>query len=166
VQQFSTPRPQKPRRFLCAEASSGGDAIMPYPKHLLEKARQFARALDECDYHTAASYLSANCRYDVGPGDSRIGPESIVASYRESDEKARREFDAIEYDSEVESSDSVGITLMFFDKLRKGGDSHVFRCSQVVYFDEDERIARIELHEIAGEREKLNEFRRLHTPAK
>jgi hypothetical protein len=135
---------------------------MRHAEHILERARQFARALDDCDYRIAASYLSATCRYDVGPGDSRIGPESIVASYQESDEKARREFDIVEYDSEVELSDSIGITLMFFDKLRKGGETHVFRCSQVVYFDDDEKIAKIELREIAGERDRLNEFRRLH----
>jgi hypothetical protein len=96
----------------------------------------------------------------LGPNDNRVGPESILASYRESDEKARREFDRVEYDSEVKSSDPSGITLMFLDKLCKSGEMHTFRCSQIVHFDDDEKIARIELREIAGESERLDEVRR------
>jgi hypothetical protein len=130
-------------------------------EHLLDRAREFAHALDACDYRKAAEFLSPNWRYDLAPGDTRLGPDDILANYRQCDEKARREFEDVAYSSEVAATSSRSVTLLFCDKLRARGRTHTFRCSQIVYFGQDDCIERIELREIAGERDRLNEFRRL-----
>jgi hypothetical protein len=137
--------------YIGAAMTDGGKVI--------EKARQFAQALDACDYQAAAKYLAADCRYVLTPDGVYVGPDTILAKYRQSDEKARREFDSVEYSNEVSSTASGCAIVTFVDALRKCGAMHTYRCSQIVYFDEDEKINRIEHREIPGERKQLNEFR-------
>jgi hypothetical protein len=121
-------------------------------------ARKFAEALDACDFARAARFLAADCQYFRPKADVLIGPDAILASYRESDVRARRHFDTVDYRSETAVDELGGVRLTFFDELCHEGAAHTFRCSQIVYFDEHQMIARIELAEIPGERERLREF--------
>ena len=132
---------------------------MPDIDQIVRKAREFAKALDECDYQAARQYLAASCRYILTSDDTYVGCDAILAAYQASDEKARRQFDRITYSSDVSLAATGSATLTFVDELQKGDFSHTFRCSQIVYFDEDERIHRIEHREIPGELERLNDFR-------
>jgi hypothetical protein len=124
----------------------------------VDSARRFAAALDKCDYARAAGYLTKSCQYERPGQELLIGPEVICQSYRECDFKARGKFDSVIYRSEAETAGSDRVRLMFFDELRVGNASHTFRCGQIVYFGEDQRIVRIELEEIPGERERLSNF--------
>jgi hypothetical protein len=125
---------------------------------LIEVARRFADALDACSYTQAADFLSPECRYHVSADDVLVDPEAILASYHECDVKARRDFDQIKYRSEATADESGGVRLTFFDELRRGGATHTYSSTQIVYFDEQTRIDRIELREISGERDRLNCF--------
>jgi len=131
-------------------------------EYLYQKACRFATALDACDYAAAAEFLAPDCRYRLSDDDVRTGPEEILASYRESDARARREFDNVKYSSEATADESGGIRLVFTDELHCGGSVHVFRCSQIVYFGADGKIHRIEPLEIPGERERLKDFCQSH----
>jgi hypothetical protein len=131
---------------------------MDIPLRGIELGRQFAEALDVCDYVLAAEFLTDNCHYERPGQQSLIGPRAICNSYRESDERARHDFDSVVYRSEVTADESGGIRLNFFDELGSGNAKHTFRCSQIVYFDENEKIDRIVLVEIVGERDRLNAF--------
>jgi hypothetical protein len=129
----------------------------------LEMGKRFAAALDACDYREAAGLLAGGCHYERAGQETIFGPEAICDSYRESDLRARREFDSVTYDSEAEENSSGGVRLTFMDELRLGDATHTFRCSQIVYFDENQKIQRIVLAEIAGQRERLNAFCAAHT---
>jgi hypothetical protein len=124
----------------------------------VEVARQFAEALDACDYTRAARFLAAGCRYFRPSADVLIGRDAILASYQGSDARARRNFDTVDYRSETTPDELGVIRLTFFDELGCAGAVHTFRSSQIVYFDEHTMISRIELVEIPGERERLSAF--------
>ena len=132
---------------------------MDIPLRGLELGRQFAAVLDACDYASAAEFLAGQCLYERPSRESLIGPRAICDSYRESDERARRDFDSVVYRSEVTADASGGIRIDFLDELGSGNAKHTFRCSQIVYFDDNEKIDRIVLVEIVGERDRLNAFR-------
>jgi hypothetical protein len=128
----------------------------------IELARKFAAALDACDYAEAARFLAADCQYFVSPNDVRVGTVDILQSYRESDANARRYFDSVQYRSEAAANDSGGVRLTFFDELQCNGATHNFQCVQVVHFNGDQKIGRIELVELPGERKRLKEFSDQH----
>ena len=120
--------------------------------------RHFAAALDLCDYVRASEFIAKDCCYERQGMENLVGIQAICDSYRESDEKSRRLFTSVIYRSEVTDGDSESIRLRFFDDLCCGSTRHTFSCAQIVYFDEDQKIKRIELDEISGERERLKEF--------
>jgi len=123
-----------------------------------ELASEFAAALDACDYAKAARFLAANCRYHISANDVRVGADDILQSYRDSDARARRSFDSVQCRSEAAVNEFGGIRLTFFDELLCDGSTHTFRCTQIVYFDGDQKIERIELFELPEERNLLKEF--------
>jgi hypothetical protein len=133
--------------------------VVPY---CIELGRQFAGALDARDYARAAGFLADDCRYERPGQETLIGPHAICVSYRESDVWARHAFDSVAYFSEASSDASGGIRLTFLDELVSGVATHVFRCAQILYFDEYQRIERIALKEIVGERDRLNAFCAAH----
>jgi hypothetical protein len=124
--------------------------------------RQFAAALDACDYVRAAEFLADHCSYARRGQETLVGPSAICDSYRESDVRARRVFDTVKYRSEATEDAFGGVRLTFFDELESGSARHTFRCSQIAYFDENQKIERIELAEIAGENDRLSEFCAAH----
>lgn len=128
----------------------------------VEIARQFAAALDSCNYGKAAEFLSERCLYERPRNTALVGRQSICSSYRESDVRAKYEFDIVKYRSEATAEASGGVRLVFYDDLALGDATHTFRCSQIVYFDENQKIVRIVLEEIPGERERLDSFRASH----
>jgi len=79
----------------------------------VEIARVFAETLDACDYARAAWFLAAGCRYIRPSAEVLIGPDAILASYRESDARARRSFDTVAYRSEATADELGGIRLTF-----------------------------------------------------
>jgi hypothetical protein len=134
------------------------ESEMEGAKQHVDLARQFAAALDKCDYPTAAAFLAKNCQYERPGQETLIGPEAICQSYDESDVNARSKFDSVIYHSQAEAAGPDGVRLTFFDELRVDDASYTFRCGQIVYFGEDQKINRIELAEIPSERERLNDF--------
>jgi hypothetical protein len=124
----------------------------------MDAARKFAAALDSCDYARATQLLAADCCYERPGKETLVGPAAVCSSYHESDLTARRIFDRVTYRSEAAADESGGVRLTFFDELCCGGATHTFRCAQIVYFDGDQKINRIESAEVPGERERLKEF--------
>jgi hypothetical protein len=124
---------------------------------LVEVARRFAAALDACDFALAERFLAVNCRYD-GPRQTCFGPSAIVQSYRQSDAWGRSTFDGIEYRSEAVPEGPDAVRLTYIDEIRYGNAEHTYRCSQLLYFDAQRKIARIEHVELSGERDRMREF--------
>lgn len=120
-------------------------------------AAMFAEALDRDDFDAARELLADDCEYDTGDGIVR-GAGAVLAPYRETSQKARRTFDEIVYESEVERVDGARATILFTDRLRHAGRRHAFRCHQVIEVDGRGLVTRIEHREIDGEREKLEAF--------
>ncbi len=119
-------------------------------------ARLFATALDRCDYDEATRYIAADCRYEIGAHEL-LGPEAIIASYRESAEWGRRVLDQVVYESEVrQAGDHVAV--LYTDRLTHHGETHVYRCRQRLWLDDSGQIVRILHEELPDEREKLDEF--------
>ena len=119
-------------------------------------ARRFASALDRCDFAEAARYLAPDCRYQIGEA-VLVGPEAIIASYRESDEWGRSVLEHVVYESQVEESGDH-VTVTYIDRLSYHGETHEYRCRQHLWLDAPGRIVRILHEELPGERERLDEF--------
>ncbi len=119
-------------------------------------ARLFATALDRCDYDEATRHVGAGCRYQIS-GQELVGPEAIIASYRESAEWGRRVLDQVVYESEVQQAGDH-VAVLYIDRLTHHGETHVYRCRQRLWLDSAGRIVRIVHEELPGEREKLDAF--------
>lgn len=125
----------------------------------LEVVEQFARALDAERYELAESLLSPACQY-VCRGVRYVGPGSIIASYRQSGDRAESEFDGVGYESRCELVGEGLVLIRFVDRLTKHGRSFTFECQQLVQVDRRGQIVRIEHQDIPGQREALEEFKR------
>jgi len=121
-------------------------------------ARRLARLLDEDDFPAARALLPDECVYDTARETLR-GPEAIVESYRAASGWARRTFDEVRYESEVESVSGGTARVTFVDYLLKVGHGwHRYRCQQEFTVRADGRVAQIVHRELSGEREALEAF--------
>jgi limonene-1,2-epoxide hydrolase len=124
---------------------------------ILHAAQRFAAALDAEDYRAAHSALAADCVYHA-PEGLLVGPDRIVASYREHAESARGRFETIEYESAVEAIGPAEAVITFIDRVMLAGAWHQFRCQQRIRIDAAGLVAEIRHEELLGERERLQKF--------
>lgn len=122
------------------------------------QANLFAAALDADDFEAARDLLSGDCVYERSKDVEIRGAESIIHSYRESSNRARKIFDSVLYTSDVMSSSEMTAELLFADHLEAKGKSHIYRSRQFLEFDANGAINRIRHEEIPGERDRLNIF--------
>ncbi len=123
----------------------------------LSIARRFASALDRCDFAEAIGCLAPGCRYDIGHGEL-IGPDAIIASYRESAEWGSRVLDETIYESEVIANADGSFTVLYIDRITHHGETIEYRSRQHLWFDDAGRIVHILHEELPGEREALDAF--------
>lgn len=138
---------------------------MPSEEQVRAVARAFADALDRNDFERAATWMSPDCRYDVSAsalaaGDTIVGPEAILDSYRQSDQRARQVFDAVEYTSTVEAVHGSTAVVRFDDVLRKGGQEHHHHCRQHVTVGESHLIESIVQEDIPSEVTAVQAFKK------
>jgi hypothetical protein len=119
-------------------------------------AGRFANALDRCDFGEATGYLAEDCQYRIAE-QTIVGPQAIMASYRESAEWGSRTLEQVIYASEVEERHE-GVSVLYIDRIIQHGQAHEYRCRQHLTFNAAGKVARIVHEELPGEREKLNEF--------
>jgi hypothetical protein len=120
-------------------------------------AEQFAESLDAEDYQAAEAMLSEECEYTCRDRVYR-GPSTIIESYRCTGDSANRDFDNVEYESNVRGlTDNVAV-IHFIDHLYHKKEQFTFKCQQVIEVDDDGRITRIEHVDLPGQREALSEF--------
>jgi hypothetical protein len=129
---------------------------------ILESARRFAAALDGEDDEAVRARLAAGCVYEA-PQGVLVGPEAIVASYRENTVAARGRFAKIEYTSEVAIAGPAEAVITFIDRVMRGGAWHTYRCRQHVRLDAAGLIEHIRHEELPGERERLQQFEAAHS---
>ncbi len=122
----------------------------------LRIVKEFASALDRRAFDEAARYVAADCRYQIG-GDELIGPDAIIASYRQSDEWGRRVLDQVDYESEVQQSGDH-VAVLYIDRITHHGETLVYRSRQHLWLNEAGQVVKIVHEELPGEHEKLNEF--------
>ncbi|MCA9286396.1 MAG: hypothetical protein KDA22_14315 [Phycisphaerales bacterium] len=131
----------------------------PIPPDGLEIVRRFAVALDREDYPAARALVDAGCVYSIR-GRTLCGPDAIVGSYQSNGDAAAQKFDAIAYGSSVAPGTDGWIVITFTDRIRHAGKSLEHVCEQWVRLDAQARIVRIEHHDLPGERERLEAFKR------
>jgi len=124
---------------------------------MLRSAQRFAAALDAEDYELVLALLGPNCIYHA-PEGLRIGPDAIVASYRQNGASARDRFEKIEYQSRVEAIGPAEALITFLDCLLLSGAWHEFRCRQRIRIGAEGLVEQIWHEEIPGERERLQQF--------
>ena len=122
-----------------------------------EIARRLAETLDREDYPAAHALLAPDCHYTLR-GESLVGPEAIVASYRKNAEDGRQRFDQLVFESEVTILGPSEARIGYTDRLTRAGYTHVHRCAQLVRWNEAGLISRITHCDLPGEREALEAF--------
>jgi hypothetical protein len=120
-------------------------------------ARRFATALDAEEYEAAEACLAAACVYH-SPAGVLAGPAAIIASYRASGAAGRKRFDAVEFDSFVESVGPGEALVTYTDWVRLGERSHEYRCRQRLRVGAGGLVEEIRHEELPGERERLAAF--------
>lgn len=131
-------------------------------KRPLEVVETLATALDHDDYETARSLLDPEVTYEVG-GESIVGPEAVVQSYRRASEMAHALFDEVEYDHEiVNSSDESTFLIRYRDSLMVEDEIHVHLAEQEVTLGRDMLVTQIVDQVVPGERKKVDEFMARH----
>ncbi len=123
-------------------------------------AMRFASALDRCDFDVAASYLAPGCRYEIN-GRELVGPDAIIASYRENAGWARRALEHVFYESEVKQ-EGDSFTVLYIDRLIHHGETHEHRSYQRLWLNDAGQVVRILHEDLPGEREKLDAFLARH----
>jgi hypothetical protein len=101
-------------------------------------------------------YLSDDCSYEIGK-EVLVGPEAIIASYRESAEWGRRTLDQVVYESVVTQVEN-GLSVLYIDRITHGGATHEYRCRQHLWLNGAGKVIRIVHEELPGERERLDAF--------
>ena len=127
----------------------------------LHIAQRFATALDREDYAVAKSLLGDKCEY-LCRGERYQGPTAIIASYQANGGVAKQ-FDAVEYESDVDSVSGGQFRIRFRDHLTQRGRQHTFRCDQIIEMNASGLINRIEHVDLPGEVKALQNFKRLGT---
>lgn len=122
----------------------------------LTVAKDFATALDRCDFAKAALYLSPDCHYQAR-SEELIGPDAIVASYRDSAEWASLTLEQVIYESEVQK-DGDDLSVLYTDHIMHQGQTHEYRSRQHLTINGEGKVIRIVHEELPGEREKLHGF--------
>jgi len=119
---------------------------------------RLAHLLDADDFTAARALLAHDCVYERGC-DTLRGPGEILASYAGASAWARRTFEEVRYESEVETVSGATACVTFTDYLLKAGHRwHRYRCQQAFTLGADDRIVRIVHRETPGEREALEAF--------
>lgn len=128
----------------------------------IEHVEKLANALDQDDYTTVTGVLSDDVVYRVG---DRVltGRDAVIASYAAASEMAHRLFDDVEYDHRVIATDDPHVfRVMYSDLLTVAGETHTHRAEQHVTVLPDVGVVAILDVEVAGEREKIDEFMARH----
>lgn len=124
----------------------------------LAKAREFGLALDHDDFETAQNLLAENCEYDIGEKMLR-GAAAIANSYEANMIEGRKKLDELVWGKcRVEWVGELKVLLFFTDYLKHRGKSHTFKCSQLLTFNSEGKIIRIDHRDIEGEPEQLRAF--------
>jgi len=128
-----------------------------FPLTAIDVAKRFARSLDQADYASAAECLATACQYEIA-GQMHVGPDAILASYRESGDWAARTLDGIRYENNVRPKEGGGVVVEFIDHLEHAGVTHLHRCEQHLRLDERGLISHIKHVDLLGEQEALDRF--------
>ena len=92
-------------------------------KSISSIATRFAVALDAEDYATLGELLSIDCEY-VARTDAFVGPEAIIASYREAGAWAKASIDSVTYESSVRVVNEDSAIVIFVDHFQDSGLRH------------------------------------------
>ncbi len=122
-------------------------------------ASRFAAALDAENYETVAMLLSPDCEY-AARGGALVGPDAIVASYREAGKWVKANIASVTYESSVRAVNESSAVITFVDHLEDSGLRHSYRCEQSIEIRADGKIIRIAHVEMPGEREAADAFLR------
>lgn len=120
-------------------------------------AVRFTKALDADAFGPARSTLSPECQYSFNH-KLLAGPDTIIQSYRDASEKAKRLFDQIDYRSELTEIGADRVVVKFWDRLEVRGQTYLYSSKQQLTFGPSGSIIRIDHEEIPGERERLDAF--------
>jgi hypothetical protein len=121
-------------------------------------ATALARALDRDDFAGAAEWLAADCAYEVR-GDVTVGSAEILATYAETSNWARSQFDEVRYESEVGAPEGDTVPVLYTDYLMKvPGKWHRHRCRQHLTVGVEGMIVRIVHEDLPGEVDALEAY--------
>jgi len=130
----------------------------------LDVVTRFAQALDHEDYADALALLDAGCVYTIN-GETHLGPEAIIASYKGNGDSAVKNFDSITYGSAVAPGSGGWIVITFSDHITRAGTTLDHYCEQWARVGSDNTITRIEHHDLPGQAERLAAFKKAAAPA-
>jgi hypothetical protein len=120
-------------------------------------AEKFASHIDKKQFDEASAMIAQDCVY-TGGETTLEGRDGVTQMYRMYAQEMGKMFDEIRYESEVEVIDGDTCRIVFTDSLRKGDSWHDTSTSQIVRFNQDGLVSRIEQRDIPGQAEAMREW--------
>ncbi len=121
-------------------------------------AERFGQYLDADNFQEAIKLLAENCQYNIG-AETLVGPEKIVKSYEDNMIEGRKKLDELIWGkSWVDQISDEEFIINFTDYLKHQGESHIHRCQQKIWIDDDNRIKMIVHLKNEEEETKLADF--------
>ncbi len=117
-------------------------------------ADAFRTALDANAFADVHALLHESCAYTMR-GEVLHGPDAIVSSYREADERARRSFDTHTYASAINEITQDTATIEFEDSLTLDRRALLHHCRQRIMAASDGLIHHIDHIDLPGEAEAI-----------
>lgn len=121
-----------------------------------EIALEFVNCLVPDKFEFAKEMIPSNCLYKYG--NKRLRGDSIIQSFVDNHENAKRKLDKIEYiDGRVDFLKGNFVIVIVQDKIEKAGDIHIYTDRLVIEVKEA-LIVGIEYLPFEEERKKIKEF--------
>jgi len=126
------------------------------PMNSPDVAERFASALDADDFLEAAHLLEEDCLYSTHGREIR-GREHVMASFVEASDWAHAHLDKITYEHTLVHSQAAA-TIRFVDIFEHRGQKVRHECLMHVDTGPNDRIRRLTLEDLPGERERVGAF--------
>jgi hypothetical protein len=118
---------------------------------------QFAFALDRDDFDLAISMLDAGCIYQAAT-EAHQGAEAVIQSFKDATEWAHKNLDIIVYLHSIEQCQDCTARIRFVDEVSHQGKQMQHTCLMHVTVRDDNKISKLRLEDLDGEKQKVSDF--------
>jgi len=121
-------------------------------------AQSFGTLLDQDDFEGFKKLLAADCVYHIHE-DILHGGDEIAGLYEQNMKAGKKKFDKLEWgECSITALSEDQFMVHFSDFITHGGQTHNYKCNQIISINDDLVVTTIKHQEIPGEREAFEQY--------